>query len=90
MNAKRLSAIGLAIGVLIGVSAPVAAQAVEDPGGIVYEYSYAWSYLGMDSSGNYVYTNGVGELATADKYIGDSFYGTERELAEEVAARGQG
>jgi hypothetical protein len=90
MKRSRLTAIGLAVGLGIAVGAPLAAQAVEDESGIRYETVFAWSYLGAASGGEFMYTNQYGETFYAAHFIGDGFYGTERDLADEVARQMQG
>lgn len=86
----RTGAIAAAVAAGIALGGPVAAQAVEDESGIRYDTVFAWSYLGVSGNGDYMYANQLGGVVHASGYIGDSFYGTEQELAEEIGRAGGG
>ena len=78
---KKISA-GLAAGAIavgLMMASPLAAQAA----GTVY----AWSYQGTNASGAYVYGNHLGGTMTVSDYVGDSFYGSEDDLAREVSTQ---
>ncbi len=81
-NVIKGSAAALSLALILGGS--TVAQAVEDEGSVRYENVFAWSYLGV-SGGSYTYTNQLGLVLHAASYVGDSFYGTEDELAEAIA-----
>ncbi|MGH3688546.1 MAG: hypothetical protein ACRDT7_00185 [Microbacterium sp.] len=90
MKRNRLTAVGLAVGLVLAAGAPLAAQAVEDESGIRYDTVFAWSYLGSAPGGEFMYTNQYGETFYAAHFIGDGYYGTESDLANEVARQMQG